>query len=148
MTTFRAATRAATVTLLEGYKAANDAALKQIYPGRPASIYAPCAFPETIDEPEINYTAQMVQRNPRVTVRIVHGTFDSAEAVAQQDAFLDGFMTYVLANRHAAGSRTLLAVISISDEPGWVPEWLPVDQQRSYYSSLITLEGSILEGDG
>ena len=147
MSTFRAATRAATVALLEGYKAANDDALKQIYPGRPASIYAPCAFPEGIDERDINYTAAMVQRTPRVTVRVVHGTFDSAEAVAQQDAFIDGFFSYVLDNRHAAGARTLLAVVAIQDEPGWVPEWLPESQQRSYYSSLVILEGSILEAD-
>lgn len=146
-TTFRAATRAATVDLLEGYKAANDEALKQVYPGRPASIYPPCAFPETIDEPDIGYTAQMVQRTPRVTVRIVHGTFDSAEAVAQQDAFIDGFFSYVLDNRHAAGARTLMAVVAINDEPGWVPDWLPEAQQRSYYSSVVVLEGLILEAD-
>lgn len=145
--TFRAATRTATVTLLEGYKTLHDEALKQIYRGRPASIYTPCAFPEGIDEPDINYTAHMVQRNPRVSVRIVHGSFDSAEAVDQQDAFIDGFFSYVQDNRHAAGGRTLLAVVSIQDEPGWVPEWLPVEQQRSYYSSVVVLEGSILEGD-
>lgn len=147
MSTFRRATRAAAVTLLEGYKAAHDEALRQIYPGRPASIYTPCAFVEAINESDITYTAQMVQRTPRVDVRVVHGTFDSAEAVAQQDDFVDGFFSYVLGLKHAAGSRTLIAVVAIQDEPGWVPEWLPIDQQRSYYSSVVVLEGSILEGD-
>jgi hypothetical protein len=142
--TFRAALRAAAVTLLQGYKAANNGALTQIYPGRPLSFYAPCAFVEAINEPDINYTAQMVQRTPRAEIRFVHGAFDSAEAVAQQDALVDGFLQYCIDNKHAAGAPTLVAVVAVQDEPGWVPEWLP---DKSFYSTVVVLEGSALNAD-
>ena len=142
--TFRAALRAAAVTLLEGYKAANNGSLTQIYPGRPASFYAPCAFVEAINEPDINYTAQMVQRTPRAEIRLVHGTFDSAEAVSQQDALVDGFLQYVIDNKHAASARSLVAVVAVQDEPGWVPEWLP---DKSFYSTVVVLEGAALDAD-
>lgn len=143
-TTIRAALRAAAVTLLEGYKAANDTALTQIYPGRMTSLYPPAAFIEAINEPDINYTAQMVQRTPRAEIRFVHGAFDSEEAVTQQDALVDGFIQYVIDNKHAAGANTLVAIVAVQDEPGWVPEWLP---DKSYYSTVVVLEGLALTGD-
>lgn len=147
MSNIRTAMRAAAVTLLEGYKAANPGSLKQIYPGRPASIFAPSAFIEAINEPDINYTAQLIQRTPRAEIRLIKGLFDSAEAVGPMDELVDGFIQYVLDNRFAAGPATLVAVISTQDEPGWVPEWLPPESQRSYYSTLVVLEGLSLDAD-
>jgi hypothetical protein len=145
--TFRAAMRAGAMTLFEGYKAANPNALKQMYRGRPSSIFAPCGYLEGFTESDINYTAQMVQRTPILEARIIHGTFDSADAVDQQDAFADGFLQYVISNKHAAGAPTLVAVVSMVDDPGWVPEWLPPDVQRPYNTTVIGLQGSALNAD-
>jgi hypothetical protein len=147
MANFRTAMRAAAVTLLTGYKAANDDALKQIYPGRPASIFPPCAFVDGINEPDITYTASLVQRVPRAEIRLVQGTFDSADSVDGQDALVDGFIQYVIDNKHAAGANTLVQIAGVQDEPGWVPEWFPPDAQRPYYSSIVILEGVALDRD-
>ena len=125
------------MTLLTGYKAANPTAIKQIYPGRPLSVFAPSAFIESVSE-SIDYTPAGMQRTPEVAVRFVQGNFDSEDTVDGQDALVDGFIEYVAQNRHAAGANTLMLVSSVDDEPGWVPEWVP-DPQRSYFSSLVTL---------
>lgn len=144
-TTFRASVRAGAMALLQGYADANSGALKQIYPGRPMQILPPCAFIDTINEPDINYTASMIQRTPRVAIRLVKGVFDSAEAVAGMDTMVDGFIQYVLDNRFAAGAKTLVAVVSVDDEPGWIPEWM--DDSKSYFSTLVTVEGLALDAD-
>jgi hypothetical protein len=144
---FRTDVRAAAVTLLEGYTAANAGALKQIYPGRPLSIFTPCAFVDAINEPDINYTANLYQRSPQVVIRLVKGVFDSAEAVAGQDDLVDGFIEYVISNKHAAGAHTLVQITAVQDDPGWVPEWMDPSQQTAYFSTLVTLEGLILLGD-
>lgn len=130
--------------LLAGYKAANSAALKQLYPGRPLSIFPPCAFIERVTE-DLAYTPAGTQRTPAVEVRFIQGNFDSEDTVDGADALADGFIEYVVANRHAAGANTLLLVESVEDEPGWVPEWIP-DVQRAYYSTLVTLRGEGLFG--
>ena len=142
---FRTDLRAAAVTLLEGYRDANEGALKQIYPGRPLSIFAPCAFVDSISEPDITYTPAGMQRTPAVAIRLVQGNFDSADTVAGQDDLVDGFIEYVVTNRHAAGANTLSVIDSVDDDPGWVPEWLP-DPQRAYYSTVVTLRGEGLFG--
>jgi hypothetical protein len=58
----RAEMRAAAVTLLEGYKTANDGALRQVYKARPLSIATPSGFVDSIDESELNYTPAGTQR--------------------------------------------------------------------------------------
>jgi hypothetical protein len=142
---FRADLRAAAVTLLRGYKTANPNALKQIYPGRPLSIFAPCAFIDSISESGIDYTPAGMQRTPAVSIRFVQGQFDSEDTVTGQDALVDGFIDYVVANRHAAGANTLSVLTSVDDDPSWVPEWIP-DPQRAYYSTVVVLSGEGLFG--
>ena len=134
---FRADVRAAAVTLLNGYRTANAGSLKQIYPGRPLSVHPPCAFVDSIPE-DITVTNAGMQRTPSVAIRLVQGNFDSEEHVAQQDALVDGFIDYVIDNKHAAGANTLALIESVEDDPGWVPEWIP-DPQRAYFSSVVTL---------
>ena len=133
------------MTLLDGFKAANPTMLKQTYPGRPLSIFAPSAFIEAIDEADITYTPAGMQRTPAVRVRLVQGAFDSADTVDSSDLLVDAFIEYVVDNRHAAGPNTLFLVESVDDEAGWFPEWIP-DPQRAYFASVVTLRGEGLFG--
>jgi hypothetical protein len=128
------------MTLLSGFKDDNPEMLRQIYPGRPLSIFAPSAFVESISEGEIAYTPAGTQRTPAVAVRLVLGNFDSEGTVTDADDFVDDFVEYVVSNRHAAGPNTLFLVESVEDEPAWVPEWIP-DPPRAYFSALVTLRG-------
>ena len=140
---FQTAMRAAAVTLLTDYK--NDAGVRlQVYRGRPASIHPPTAFVDELSE-SITYTA-LHQRIPTASVVVLHGIFDHGDTVDQRDAFVDGFVDWVLDRYHAAGANTLIAVTDVNDDPAFVPEWLPPDQQKTYYATRITLEGLALNG--
>jgi hypothetical protein len=137
------AMRAASVELLTDYAA--DAIIRlQIYPGRPRTIHPPTAFVDGIRE-AITYTA-LHQRVPRSDVIVIHGLFDSKDASENKDAFVDGFIDWVLDRYHAAGANTLLAVVATEDLPDYVPEWLPPAEQRTYYATRIELEGLALSG--
>jgi hypothetical protein len=140
----RAEMRAAAVTLLEGYKTANDGALRQVYKARPLSIATPSGFVDSIDESELNYTPAGTQRTPEVVIRLVRGTFSSGDVADANDELVDGFIDYVVDNRHVAGGNTLSLITSVEDDDGWVPEWISVrdgTEQRAYYSTLVTLTG-------
>lgn len=141
---FQADIRAASVALLTAY--AQDASIKlQVYPGRPKSIYPPSAFVDAIRE-SIIYTGVLLrQRRPTVDVIVVHGIFDSMEAVNQKDVFVDGFLDWATANYHAAGGNTLVGVTETEDLPNWFPDWLPPERQVVYYATRIVLEGLALE---
>lgn len=137
---FRADVRAAAVTLLNGFRSANEGSLRQIYPGRPLSIHPPTAFIESITEAELAYTPAGIQRTPAVAIRLVRGVFDSEDSVESTDDLVDDFIEYVTDNRHSAGANSLFLVESVEDDPLWVPEWIP-DPTRAYYSALVTLRG-------
>lgn len=137
---FRADMRGAAVTLLEAY--ASSASVKlQVYPGRPRSINPPTAFVDRISEGLTYPGVTLTQRVPTVEVVVLHGLFDSKDAVEQGDAFVDGFLMYVATQYHAAGANTLIAGVSTSDDPNYIPDWLPPQEQRSYYATTISLEG-------
>lgn len=135
---FREAMRAASVQLLKDYAADRDVRL-QVYPGRPASVFPPCAFvdrfTETLDPDNF------LQRSPRAEILVLHGLFDSADAVSQADAFVDGFVDWVADRFHAAGANTLIGPVSTEDEPNFVTDWMAEEKQRAYYATRITLEG-------
>lgn len=133
---FRADVRAAALSLLSGYRTANAGSLRQIYGGRPLTISPPCAFVDSIPE-DIAYTPAGMQRTPGVAIRLVQGNFDSEEHAGQQDTLVDGFIDYVVDNKHAAGANTLALIESVDDDAGWIPEWIP--DARPYYSSVVTL---------
>lgn len=136
---FDTALRAASMSLLEGYKA--DVGIKlQTYPGRPASVNPPTAFVDRMLA-RIEQTAHLFQRYPRVEVLVLHGLFDSKEAVDQRDAFVDGFFDWVRDNIDAAGANTEVYMVAEEDVPVYVPDWLPPEKQRAYYATRITLEG-------
>lgn len=136
----QAAYRQAAVDMLTAY--AGFAELKlQIYPGRPRTLYPPTAFVDRIAETFTPFTEHHFQRVPQVHVIVVHGLFDSKDAVDQKDAFVDGFVDWVYENAHAAGANTLVHVAEANDLPDYVPEWVPPAEQRTYYATDLTLEG-------
>lgn len=135
--------RAAAIELVTDYAASASVKL-QVYPGRPATIYPPTAFVDGIRE-TINYTG-LNQRVPTADVIVMFGLYDSAEAVAQKDAFVDGFVDWVFDRFHAAGANTLISVTEIEDLPSFVNEWVPPERQKTYYATRIALEGLALSG--
>ena len=136
---FQADVRAAALTTLAAYATAQSVKLAT-YAGRPSSIAPPHAFVDGLDE-TIVYTGQIMQRNVKAVIVLIHGSFDSADAVAQKDAFVDGYVDHVRDNMEAAGANTTLGVVATEDDPTFVPEWLAPQYQRVYYATRITLEG-------
>jgi hypothetical protein len=135
----QAATRTAAVSLLDGYSTFAGIGL-QMYRARPASIRPPTGFVDTVGE-SIEYVGHLMQRTPRAEVVVIHGLFDSGDAADRKDAFVDGFIAWTRDRIHEAGANTQIQVTATEDVPNYVPEWLPPEQQRTYYASLITLEG-------
>lgn len=138
---FSAAVRAAAVSLLEGYRDEADIKL-QIYRARPASLNPPAAFIDRMLE-RADYPSSVTwrQRYPRAEVIVLHGLFDSGEAVDQRDTFVDGFMDYVTDRVHEAGANTTIALVLVEDIPVYVPDWVRPELQRSYFGTRLTLEG-------
>lgn len=140
MSGLRADLRAACVTLLSGY--ATTASVKlQVYPGRPRSIAPPTAFVDRITETTNSVGPTSYQRKPTAHVVVLHGQFDSKDAAEQADAFMDGFIPYVYDNVHAAGANTEIGEVSTEDDPNYTPDWQPEDVQRTYFATLISVEG-------
>lgn len=136
----QAAMRAAAVDLLTDFAADVGIGL-QVYPGRPRSIHAPTAFVDRITE-TIEYLGPTIQqRTPRADVVVLHGLFDSKDAAEQKDAFVDDFLDWVTDRYHEAGANTLIAVTATEDVPDYVNDWMPPEQQRTWYATRITLEG-------
>ena len=132
----QAALRAAVVQLLKDYAA--DAHIKlQVYPGRPRTLYPPTAFVDTMHE-RITYDG-LRQRYPTAEVVVVWGLFDSAEAVAQRDAFVDGFLDWWTDKPHAVSANSISDINAFGDLPAYVPDW--VEAKNAYYATLITVEG-------
>lgn len=143
---FRALLRAGAVALLEQYNASLDAPRTlTIYRGRPRTLKPPHAFVDLIRE-RITYGAHTHQREPVAEVVVVHGLFDSGDAVDHADAFADGFLDWVLDDYHQAHPNTLVAITEIEDIPDYVPEWIPPAEQKTYYATRFALEG--LAGSG
>ena len=142
---FRTAMRAAAVTLLTDYAASASVKL-QVYPARPRSLFPPTAFVDGIRETINTETSGLFQRIPTAEVIVLHGIFDSKDAVDQADAFVDGFLDWAADRYHAAGVDTGCLVTGYEDLPDYVPEWLPPAEQKTYYATRIELEGLALSG--
>jgi hypothetical protein len=137
---FRTEMRAAAVALLEGYAQAASVKL-QVYPGRPRSVNPPTAFVDLISEKFEYSNVSWRMRLCTVEVILLHGLFDSKEAVDQADAFSDAFLDYATDALHQAGGNTTLAVVEMTDDPTYVPDWQPPSEQRTYYATRISVEG-------
>lgn len=146
---FQTDMRAAGMQLLSDYVADADLATGdrkfQLYPGRPASISPPTAFPDRMSERVSFIGPTLRQRNVSLAIVVIHGLFDSKDAVQQRDAFVDGFTEFVLDRYHAAGTNTLIGAVNIDDDPNYIPDWLPPERQRSYFATIITVEGLALD---
>jgi hypothetical protein len=147
--TLRVDMRTACVALLTDYTASASPVPKmQIYRARPRTVSAPSAFVDVVRETRVYQGVQLVQRTMQADVRILHGpreigggSFDSGDAVDQADRFVDGFVAWVDANVHEIGSNTTIGAVSVEDDPTYIPDWLPINEQMSYFSTVITLEG-------
>jgi len=120
----------------------------QIYPGRPRTLVPPSIWQDRRRDTisfrgarDVNFMGHVL------TTELValHGLFDSAEAVAQRDAFVDAFTSYVRANRDTglAGPNSVLLSMVVDDVPNYVPDWVPERDQLTYFATLITLEVDI-----
>lgn len=139
MSSTRADARAAAVSLFKAYREEAEVGA-DVYPARPRTLRPPHGFVDRVTE-TVSYPANVLpQRTVRVEVVIVHGLFDSQDAVNQADAFADGFSGWVTDNVHEAGANTTIGVVSIDDEPDWVNDWMPPEAQRVHYATRITLE--------
>ncbi len=138
-----AAVRAASVDLLKDYAQSVGVTL-QVYPARPKSLNPPTGFVDRMTE-EVTHTVSIRQRTCRAEVLVLHGLFDSKEAVTQRDAFVDGFMEWCEEHLDAAGANTTLELVAVEDEPAYVPDWRPANATNgpnpTYYATRITLEG-------
>ena|SRR6185369_2544183 len=136
----QASYRAAAVQFLSDFATDTGNAL-QVYPGRPRTLFPPTAFVDGINETFTPFVGRIDQRTPIVRVIVLFGLFDSADAVQQKDDFVDGLLDWVQGLPHAAGANTLIRISETRDLPDFVPEWLPPEQQRTYYATEIDLEG-------
>ena len=133
--------RAAVVDFLTGYAAGapgNPNSRMTVYPGRPASIAAPHGFIDSLRD-AIAYTGPtLIQQTVIVEAIVVHGIFDSKEAVTQSDAFTDGLIEYQRTRYHEAGANTTIALVETEDIPNYVPEWIA--KQVTYYATRLDFE--------
>jgi len=137
-TAMQTSLRAAAVDLLTDF--ASDVGINlQIYPGRPKSIYPPCAFVDTVND-SITYTGLRV-RVTTAEIVVIHGLFDSADTTDQKDAFMDAFIDWVTDNPRVTDFDAIALVTATVDDPNYIPDWMPPESQRSYYATHITLEG-------
>jgi hypothetical protein len=104
-------------------------------------VNAPCAFVDRMTATFTTVGITLTQTTPRAEVLVLHGLFDTKDATEQRDAFVDGFTNYVQTQFHAAGTNTLIESASVEDEPDFTTDWMPPEQQRTYYATRITLEG-------
>jgi hypothetical protein len=149
---FRTAMRQAAVDLAQSFADSNsdpeiwgDSLRKlQVYPGRPASLYPPTAFVNRIRERIDPWGPARMQRHPVVDLVFVHAVFDSADAVEHGDRFVDAFLAFVADNPHAAGGNGTLSIVETTDDPNFVPDWIPPDVRRTYYATIFALEGLAL----
>ena len=136
----QAAYRAAAVDFLSGFATDLDMTL-QVYPGRVRTIYPPTAFVDSINTVFTPFVGLIDQATPQVLITVIFGLFDSKDAVTQRDQFVDDFHSWVADKYHQAGANTLIRVSELQDLPDYVPEWLPPEQQKTYYAVQITMEG-------
>lgn len=139
---FRAEARAAAVSWLGGYAAQMGVEVKlQVYPGRPRSINPPTAFVDAMRETDLITGVSYPLRTVQADMIVLHGLFDSKEAVDQADAFVDGLIDYARTRYHEASGNSVVGIVSVDDDPTYVPDWLPPEQQRTYFATRIVLEG-------
>lgn len=147
------ATSTASVTLtskimdaLDGYRQAAGLRLN-IYPGRPTTLNPPNAFIDARHD-EITSTGDSafnaMDHRATIEVVVVHGLFDTAEAILQRDAWVDGFNTYLRDEARQvglAGGNSVLERWTVDDTPDYTPNWTAT--AVAYYATVYRLEVSL-----
>lgn len=137
---FAAAFRTAVMSLLRGYATESVLAVSA-YRARPTSIHTPHAFIDRMRETVAWDTQTTMRRLALADVVILHGLFDSGDAVDQRDRFVDGFLAYVIEHLDEIDPNTTISGVSVTDIPVYRPDWFPEDRQETYFATLVTLEG-------
>jgi hypothetical protein len=135
--------RAAAVCMLTDCAAAASVKM-QVYPARPMTLFPPSGFVSEMGDETVPFpgASNLFQHTPTIEVTLVWGTFDSAEAADQRDAFVDAYHAWVRARPHEAGARTLIGPRSLNDIPVFNPDWgNEAQRQTTYYATRIVLEG-------
>lgn len=123
----------------------DDAGLKlNVFPARPRSISCPHAFIDATTETVVfnGPSPSNLQRTPTMEVVVLWGLFDSAEAVAQRDKFVDGFLGWVADRAHAINPTTLVEIPQIVDEPTFTADWARDGQQGPYFATRFLVGGA------
>lgn len=138
---FQSDVRATAISTLDTY-AGNASVALNATRGRPRHISLPQAFID-VERETITYVGHLMQRTVQVDIVLLHGLFDSGEAVDQRDAFVDGYIDYIRDNIHAAGANTQIQVVSTEDDPLYVTDWIAPSERSAaiYFATRITLEG-------
>lgn len=133
--------------MLTDFAAASNLKL-QIFPTWPRSINPPTAFVDEITEGLTAMSERSFQRLVRVSVLVLFGVFwaqdqryNAGDAIAQRDAFVDAFYAYVADRFHGFGPDSSVEPRAIEDVRGFVPDWLPPQEQKAYVAVRIVLEG-------
>ena len=143
---FRSQMREAAMTLLREYiDSADTKPRPQLYPGRPLKLFPPTMFPDRFVGRTEFVGDVLIRRTPTLLVTCVWGLFDSKDAVDQADRFIDGFEDWAADHYHAAGANTLIGAVAYQDDPNWIPDWVPPAEQKSYYATVLSLEGLALD---
>lgn len=137
----QAAFRAAGVAFMADCAAASGVRL-QVYRARPASVFPPTGFIDAVSD-TIDFTQDVIgQHKPVAKLLFLWGTFDSGSAVDQRDAYIDAIYDWIRTRFHEAGPNSIVAVTAIDDVPTYTPDWQPPSEQRAYYATEVTLEGT------
>ena len=134
--------REAAVTLLTECAASASVRL-QVYRGRPATVYPPTAFVDSMSDQltPVPGASDLFTHVPTIEILCLWGLLDTGEAVDQRDAFVDAFHDWIRTRHDEVSGATLIGPQSLTDEPSFVPDWLPEAQQKVYYATRIVLEG-------
>jgi hypothetical protein len=127
--------------LMSEYVDSVDGLTMQLYRARPRSLFPGAAFVDAIRETLTPYVSTTYQRNLELDIAVIHELFDHGDAADMADRFVDGFVPWVAERFHAAGANTLVEVSAVADDPSYRPDWLPENERRTYFATIITLGG-------
>jgi len=137
--TFQTLLRAAAVSFLMDLREALGIKL-QVYRARPSSIQTPVGFVDFIEE-SLDYPTALTQRRPRAHIVVLHGIYDHGDTVDQRDRFVDALVDIVIDDVHRIEPNSTVGIVEITDDPTYIPEWLPPELQKTYYATRFVLEG-------
>jgi hypothetical protein len=139
-TTFRSATRAGLVTILQAFQSANPTMLRSVFTSRPEGFTGdyPIAFVDTFPE-SVLHTSGVRGRTGVVTVVVVDAGGTNAEQVAAWDALVDGLMDHFTSYPHIS-TGTIWDRMSVAEYDETIGEQLR-PAVRFTFENIYTGEG-------